>query len=73
MSIRRFVNKMMYHKNLVKLDILGTAYDMGLLSDEKAEDKMKDTTMAIMDNLSKISDIPLDEILDMADKKVQGA
>lgn len=69
MSARRLTNAIMYRKNLVKLDILGAAYDLGLLSDEKAEEKMKDTTMALMRNISIMKDIPLEKMLDVPEEE----
>lgn len=65
MSIRRLTNAVMFHVNLTKLDILGAASDLGLISDEKAEEMMKDTTMDLMSNISFMKNIPLEKMFDM--------
>lgn len=69
MSIRTMANKVRYNFGLIKVDILGALYDLGKLSDEEAEMKMKKATMETLEALAKTKGMSLEEMLELAGNK----
>lgn len=64
MSIRKMVNAGRYALNLIKLDVYGAMNDVGLISDDKAEEKMKNATMNALDAACKVRGTNLEDELE---------